>query len=147
MSLGVKAMFVVIVAIWGEFVETTALSPKLVSGTPPAAQFNGSFQSELVVPVQRLSAEYDVARLRQRTHPAIQQRFIFLSLAHKSPVFKAPLAASPSQSQGGNQAEEGQRRRRGLGYGLECKVGQPASAAHNHTEGIDNISFREACNS
>ena len=65
-----------------------------------------SFQSELVVPVQTLFVcEYEVARLRQRTHPAIQQRFIFLSLAHKSPVFKAPLAASPGQSQGGNQAE------------------------------------------
>ena len=147
MSLGVKAMFVVIVAIWGEFVETTAFSPNAVSGTPPWSQLSFTFQSELTAPVQRLSAEYEVARLRQSTHPAIQQRFIFLSLAYKSPVFKAPLAASPSQSQGGNQAEEGQRRRRGLGNGLECEVGQPASAAHNHTEGIDNISFREACNS
>jgi hypothetical protein len=100
MSFGVDEISAVIVAMLGVVVETNALSPKLVSGTPPAAQFNGSFQSELVVPVQRLSAEYEVARLRQRTHPAIQQRFIFLSLAHKSPVFKAPLAASPGQSQG-----------------------------------------------
>jgi len=44
----------------------------------------------LVAPVQRLSAEYEVARLRQSTHPAIQQRFIFLSLAHKSPISKLP---------------------------------------------------------
>jgi hypothetical protein len=77
MSFGVNEISAVIVAILGEFVEITALSPKAAAGTPPKDQLAPSFQSELTAPDQRLSAEYDVARLRQRTHPAIQQRFIF----------------------------------------------------------------------
>jgi hypothetical protein len=77
MSLGVAEISAAIVAILGVVVATTALSPNRVSGTPVSDQLVPSFQSVLVAPVQRLSAEYDVARLRQRTHPAIQQRFIF----------------------------------------------------------------------
>jgi hypothetical protein len=93
MSFGVYKISAVIVAMLIETPETTAFSIGLVntaSGTNPNDQFDPSFQSELVVPVQRLSAEYEVARPRQSTHPAIQQRFIFSSLAHKSPISKLP---------------------------------------------------------
>jgi hypothetical protein len=67
MSLGVNEISAVIVAMLGATVETTALSPKAVSGTPASDQLVPSFQSELVVPVQLLSRAWLIDALKQRT--------------------------------------------------------------------------------
>jgi hypothetical protein len=64
--LGEVMMSAVIVAMLGATVETTALSPNKVSGTPPSDQLVASFQSELVVPVQRLSSAWLSDALKQR---------------------------------------------------------------------------------
>ncbi|MEI6192742.1 MAG: hypothetical protein WCS42_00260 [Verrucomicrobiota bacterium] len=53
--------------MFGETVDTTALSLYVVSGTPLSDQFVPSFQSELVVPVQLLSTAWLSDALKERT--------------------------------------------------------------------------------
>jgi hypothetical protein len=63
----VNEISAVIVAMFAGALSTTALSPKAVSGTPPNDQLVPIFQSELVAPVQMLSAPLLSDALKQRT--------------------------------------------------------------------------------